>query len=192
MFEYIKGIIVELNPTYLVTENTGIAYFINISLNTYSNLKENEEKKIFIHQIIREDANLLFGFINKQEREIFRMLITVSGVGANTARMMLSSMNSAEIKSAIIEGQVNTLKNIKGIGVKTAQRIIIDLKDKIVKTGDENILVPEINKNREEALSALTMLGFKKATIEKNIDKILKKEANLRVEEIIKIALKQL
>jgi len=192
MFEYIKGIIVELNPTYLVTENTGIAYFINISLNTYSNLKEKEEKKIFIHQIIREDANLLFGFINKQEREIFRMLITVSGVGANTARMMLSSMNSSEIKSAIIEGQVNTLKNIKGIGVKTAQRIIIDLKDKIVKTGDENILVPEINKNREEALSALTMLGFKKATIEKNIDKILKKDANLKVEEIIKIALKQL
>ena len=192
MFEYIKGIVVELNPTYLIIENAGIAYFVNISLNTYSSLKEKEEKKIFIHQVIREDANLLFGFINKQEREIFRMLITVSGVGANTGRMMLSSMNASEIKKAIIEGQVNTLKSIKGIGVKTAQRIIIDLKDKITKSGDDNVLVTEINKNREEALSALTMLGFKKVTVEKNIDKILKKEANLKVEEIIKIALKQL
>jgi len=192
MFEYIKGKIVEVNPTYLIIENSGIAYFVNISLNTYSNVKENEEIKIFIHQVIREDANLLFGFLYKSEREIFRLLITVSGVGANTGRMMLSSMSASEIKKAIIEGQVNTLKSIKGIGIKTAQRIIIDLKDKITKAGDDNILIPEINKNKEEALSALTMLGFKKAAVEKNIDKILKKDANLSVEEIIKIALKQL
>ncbi len=192
MFEYIKGKIVEINPTYLIIENLGIAYFVNISLNTYSNTKENEERKIFIHQVIREDANLLFGFLNKTDREIFRLLITVSGVGANTGRMMLSSMSASEIKKAIIEGQVNTLKSIKGIGVKTAQRIIIDLKDKIAKTGDDNVLIPEINKNKEEALSALIMLGFKKVSVEKNIDKILKKDATLSVEEILKIALKQL
>ena len=192
MFEYINGIIKELNPAFLVVENSGIGYFINISLNTYSGLKEKEDKKIYIHQVIREDANLLFGFINKSERDIFRMLITVSGVGANTARMMLSSMSPVEIKNAILESQVNTLKSIKGIGVKTAQRIIIDLKDKIAKTTDDNILVPVISKNREEALSALTMLGFNKVAVEKNLDKILKNEANLKVEEIIKIALKQL
>ncbi|MBN1250831.1 MAG: Holliday junction branch migration protein RuvA [Bacteroidales bacterium] len=192
MFEYIKGIIIESTPTYVVIENSGIAYFVNISLNTYSQIKENDEKKFFIHQVIREDANLLFGFIEKSERELFRMLITVSGVGANTARMMLSSISTNEIKNAIIQGKVNTLQSIKGIGIKTAQRIIIDLKDKIVKVSESNIMVPELNINREEALSALIMLGFNKAAVEKNLDKILNQNQNLKVEEIIKIALKQL
>ncbi len=193
MFEYIKAQLVELNPTYAIMDNNGLAYFINISLNTYSQLKEGEPTTLFLQQIVREDAHLLFGFADKAEREVFKLLITVSGIGANTARMMLSSLNTAEVKSAIESGNVNVLKSVKGIGLKTAQRVIIDLKDKIGKTEiDENIFTTLNNTKREEALSALVMLGFNKPAIEKALDKITNEESDFSVEELIKFALKRL
>lgn len=193
MFEYIKANLVELNPTYAIMDNSGIAYFVNISLNTYSLLKEGNEHTLYIHQVIREDAQLLYGFADKTERELFRLLITVSGIGSNTARMMLSSLSVKELKNAILTGNVNILKSIKGIGLKTAQRIIIDLKDKIVKSGAESdIFLNESNTIREEALSALVMLGFNKIAVEKTLDKIIKEEPGLKVESLIKLALKGL
>ncbi len=193
MFEYIKAKLVELSPTHAIMDNNGLAYFINISLNTYSQLKEGEQTILFLQQIVREDAHLLFGFADKVEREIFRLLITVSGIGANTARMMLSSLNTSEIKSAIETENVNVLKSIKGIGLKTAQRVIIDLKDKIGKTEvGEDIFTAMGNTKREEALSALVMLGFNKPAIEKVLDKITSESADISVEELIKHALKRL
>lgn len=193
MFEYIKAKLVELSPTHAIMDNNGLAYFINISLNTYSQLKESEQTTLFLQQIVREDAHLLFGFADKTEREIFKLLITVSGIGANTARMMLSSLSTAEIKSAIETGNVNVLKSIKGIGLKTAQRVIIDLKDKIGKAEvGEDILAPLNNTKREEALSALVMLGFNKPAIEKVLDKITNESPDFSVEELIKLALKRL
>ncbi len=193
MFEYINAKLVELNPTYAIMDNNGLAYFINISLNTYSLLKEGDNATLFLQQIVREDAHLLFGFADKAEREIFRLLITVSGIGANTARMMLSSLSTVDLKSAIESGNVNVLKSVKGIGLKTAQRVIIDLKDKIGKTEiGEDIFAPLSNTKREEALSALVMLGFNKPAIEKTIDKITGEKGELSVEELIKLALKRL
>jgi len=193
MFEYIKAKLVELNPTYAVMDTGGVAYFINISLNTYSLLKEGDEQKLFIHQVVREDAHILYGFAEKAERELFRLLITVSGIGSNTARMMLSSSSIKELKNAILTGNVNILKSIKGIGLKTAQRVIIDLKDKIVKSGsDTDIFIDQSNTKREEALSALVMLGFNKLAVEKNLDKMIHEEGELSVEEMIKLALKRL
>ncbi|MFN8255336.1 MAG: Holliday junction branch migration protein RuvA [Bacteroidales bacterium] len=193
MFEYISGTLIELNPTYAIIENGGIAYFINISLNTYSQLTEKIEQKLYLHQVIREDAHLLFGFAEKSERDLFRLLITVSGIGANTARMMLSSLSSKDIRNAILTGNVNVLQGIKGIGLKTAQRLIIELKDKVVKAEpDGEIFVSGGNTRREEALSALVMLGFNKAAVEKNLDKIIQEEADLSVEALIKLALKRL
>jgi Holliday junction DNA helicase RuvA len=148
---------------------------------------------LYNHQVIREDAQLLFGFSTKKEREIFRLLITVSGVGANTARMMLSSMNPDEIQASIAEANVNSLKNIKGIGIKTAQRIIVDLKDKIGSdlTGDENFLRKD-NRTKDEALNALVTLGFSKSTVEKVLEKILSAGKQLNVEDLVKQALKNL
>ena len=193
MFEYIKAKLVELNPAYALMDNAGIAYFINISLNTYSQLKENAETTLYLQQIVREDAHLLFGFADKIEREIFRMLITVSGIGANTARMMLSSLNTADLKKAIETGDVNLLKSVKGIGLKTAQRVIIDLKDKIGKTEESADIFASLNNTkREEALSALVMLGFNKPAIEKTLDKIINEKKEIGVEELIKLALKRL
>jgi len=193
MYEYIKAKLVELNPAYAVMDAGGIGYFINISLNTYSSLKEDSESILFIHQVVREDAHLLYGFSEKAERELFRLLISVSGIGSNTARMMLSSLSIKELKNAILTGNVNILKSIKGIGLKTAQRIIIDLKDKIVKSVSESdIFDDQSNTKRDEALSALVMLGFNKLAVEKNLDKMILEEANLSVEEMIKLALKRL
>ena len=193
MFEYIKAKLVELTPTFAIMDNNGLAYFINISLHTYSQLKEGTETTLFIQQIVKEDAHLLFGFADKTEREIFRLLITVSGIGANTARMMLSSLSPADIKSAIEVENVNVLKSVKGIGLKTAQRIIIDLKDKIGKTEiNEEIFSTLNNTKREEALSALVMLGFNKPAIEKSLDKIINEQGDIGVEELIKLALKRL
>jgi len=192
MFEYLKGKIVEINPAFIVLELQNTGYFINISLHTYSQLQEqNGETTIFIHQVLREDANILFGFAEQEEREIFRLLISVSGVGANTARMMLSSLNPEEIKQAIVHENVNVLKSIKGIGAKSAQRVIIDLRDKIGKAGtDKEILPVKDNTIKNEAFSALVMLGFTKSASEKAIEKITAKEANLTVEEVIKKSLK--
>jgi Holliday junction DNA helicase RuvA len=191
MFEFITGKIVELNPTFVVIENQGIGYYINISLNCYKSLQLNSQTIIFIHQVIREDANLLFGFTDKEERNLFRLLISVSGIGANTARLILSSLSAEEVEMAIIQENINQLKSIKGIGIKTAQRIILELKDKISKksTGTE-IFYHIDNKIREEALFALLTLGFPKNTIEKTIDKILSETKSITVEDLIKQALK--
>jgi Holliday junction DNA helicase RuvA len=193
MIDYIKGNITQVTPTFVTVETSGIGYFVNISLTTFSKLENKSEIKILIHEIIREDTHQLFGFADVQEREIFRYLISVSGVGANTARMMLSSLNPAEIELAIIGSDVNILKSVKGIGLKTAQRIIIDLKEKLGKqTGSGEIFAFSDNTNREEALSALVMLGFAKSAVSKVLDKVVREQKNLTVEEMIKKALKNL
>jgi Holliday junction DNA helicase RuvA len=193
MIEYIKGAITHITPTFLTIESAGIGYFINISVNTYSKLEGKSDFKILVHEIIREDTHQLFGFADAAEREIFRLLISVSGVGANTARMMLSSLSPGEIERAILGSDVNILKSIKGIGLKTAQRIIVDLKDKLGKqAGSGEIFTLTDNTNREEALSALVMLGFAKSAVSKVLDKIVREEKNLTVEDMIKKALKNL
>jgi holliday junction DNA helicase RuvA len=193
MINYINGTITEINPTSLNIETGGIGYFVNISVNTFAKLESKTEYKVLIHEVIREDAHQLFGFADKEERDIFRLLISVSGVGANTARMMLSSLSPLEIEKAIIGSNVNILKSVKGIGLKTAQRIIVDLKDKLGKqTGSGEIFTPEDNTKHEEALSALVMLGFAKSVALKVLDKIFREEKNLTVEDLIKRALKNL
>jgi Holliday junction DNA helicase RuvA len=193
MINYIHGTITEISPTSVIIETGGIGYFINISVNTFSKLDGKSEFKILIHEVIREDAHQLFGFADKEERDIFRLLISVSGIGANTARMMLSSLLPAEVEKAILESNVNLLKSVKGIGLKTAQRVIVDLKDKVGKqsaTGE--IFTFEDNTKREEALSALVMLGFAKSAVSKVLEKIIREEKNLTVEDLIKRALKNL
>ncbi len=193
MYEYIQGKVTELNPASVVIDNQGIGYLVQISLNTYSALSGKEQAIVFIHQVIREDAHILFGFYNKTEREVFRLLLSVSGIGANTARMILSSMSPMEIKEAILSGNVTQLNAIKGIGLKTAQRIIVDLKDKIGKTdGGFDFLLPQNNTIREEALSALVMLGFPKNVVEKVLDKLLKENPTASVESLVKQALKSI
>lgn len=193
MFEYIQGRLVELTPAYAVVEAANTGYFLHISLHTYTKLTKSEEAKLFIHQVIRDDAHLFFGFADKKERDIFRMLISVTGIGANTARMILSSLSPTEIEQAIFEGNVALLKSIKGIGTKSAQRVIVDLKDKIGKTAEiDEIFATESNTLREESLSALVMLGFSKASVQKVLDQILQQEKEITVEELIKKALKKL
>ena len=193
MFEYIKGKVVEINPAYAVIDAGGIGYVFNISLNTYAALQGLENVLLYVHQVIRDDAHLLFGFIAKSERELFRQLISVSGVGPNTARVILSSLSADELAQAIMQGDVNTLKRVKGIGLKTAQRIVVDLKDKLGKNlGEQDIFTPVNNTLRQEALSALVMLGFTKSVAEKNIDQLLKKNPGYSVESLVKDALKGL
>jgi Holliday junction DNA helicase RuvA len=193
MYEYIEGLLIEKNPAYCIIEAAGIGYFIQISLTTYSQIEAQPRAKLFIHQIVREDAHLLFGFFTRQEREIFRLLLTVSGIGANTARMMLSSMTPDDIQQAILNSNSSLLQSIKGIGTKTAQRVIIDLRDKISKekvTGE--IFPAKDNRLKDEALSALVILGFNKGEADKVIGKILLAEKSLPLEDVIKRALKQL
>ena len=193
MIDYIKGSIIRITPTFLTIETNGIGYYVNISVATFSKLEGKIEVKVLIHEVIREDAHLLFGFADDEERDIFRLLISVSGVGANTARMMLSSLAPDEVEKAIIGSDVNTLKSVKGIGLKTAQRIIVDLKDKMGKqAGSGEIFIPADNTKREEALSALVMLGFAKSAVSKVLDKIVREEKNLTIEDMIKRALKNL
>jgi holliday junction DNA helicase RuvA len=193
MIDYIRGKITDLTPTFIVIENEGIGYFVSISLTTYARLEGKDEFKILVHEVIREDSHQLFGFADKQERDIFRLLISVTGVGANTSRMMLSSLSPGEIEKAILESDINTLKSVKGIGLKTAQRIIVDLKDKIGKqSGTGEIFAFTDNTKREEALSALVMLGFGKSAVLKVLDRIIREDKNLTVEDIIKKALKSL
>lgn len=193
MFEYIKGDINDLTPTTVVVENHGLGYFINITLNTYSQLSGHVSGQLYLHQVIRDDAHLLFGFKELKEREVFRLLISVSGVGANTARMMLSSLTAEEVKKAIFSNNAKTLQDVKGIGAKTAQRIIIELKDKIGKEDEiGEIVMFQDNTIKDEALSALVMLGFAKNSIGKVLDKIIKANPPANVEELIKLALKQL
>jgi len=193
MIDYIKGSVTQITPAFVTIETSGIGYFINISLTTFSKLEKMTEAKILVHEVIREDAHQLYGFADQHERDIFRHLISVTGVGASTARMMLSSLNPTEIEQAIVGSDVDLLKSIKGIGLKTAQRIIVDLKEKLGKqAGSGEIFAFADNTNREEALSALVMLGFAKNAVSKVLDKIVREEKNLTVEEMIKRALKNL
>ena len=194
MYEYIKGTIAEINPAIVIIEAGSIGYLIHISLNTYSKINVEGTVKVYLHQVVREDAHLLYGFADVAERELFRLLISVSGIGSNTAMMMLSSLSPDEIRKAILGDNVLLLKSIKGIGAKTAQRVIIDLKDKVGKTAiGDKVLIPTANSEvRDEALAALTMLGFTRKSVETELDKILKNNPSISVEALIKTALKGL
>jgi len=193
MIAHIQGKLVEKNPTDVVIDCQGVGYQIHISLHTYSLLPESETVKLFTYLLIKEDAHLLYGFMEKTERELFKLLLSVSGVGASTARTMLSSLHPKEIIQAIGSNDVGTLQGIKGIGSKTAQRILLDLKDKIVKIyAVEDISAIPYNTNKEEALSALEVLGFVRKNAEKTMDKICKENPTATVEGLIKLALKML
>ena len=195
MIEYIKGAITELAPALAVIECQGVGYGINISLNTYEAIQKSRETKLYIYEAIREDAHLLYGFADKEERELFLLLISVSGIGVNTARMILSTLSPRELCEVISSGNHTMLKNVKGIGLKTAQRIIVDLKDKIQMNGGTSTELPLNLPNsqvQEEAVAALTMLGFAAAPSQKVVQAILKEEPTAAVEKVIKLALKRL
>ncbi|MBE6288229.1 MAG: Holliday junction branch migration protein RuvA [Mediterranea massiliensis] len=198
MIEYIKGELAELNPANAVIDCHGVGYSANISLNTYAAIQGKKECKLYIYEAIREDAYVLYGFADKQERELFLLLITVSGIGGNTARMILSALSPKELVNVISSENANLLKSVKGIGLKTAQRIIVDLKDKIKTGGGTSagsmgtILSPASTQIQDEAVSALTMLGFAQAPSQKVVAAILKEEPDAHVEQVIKIALKRL
>jgi Holliday junction DNA helicase RuvA len=199
MIEYIKGELTELTPALATVEAAGVGYGLNISLNTYSAIQGKKDVKLYVYESIREDAHLLYGFVSKKEREMFELLISVSGVGPNTARMMLSSMSVAELCNAISTGNERLVKGIKGIGKMTAQRIIVDLRDKIVALGiaDEipaggTMAAPVNNAVKDEAVSALTMLGFAPAPTQKVVVAILTEQPDLPVEQVVKLALKQI
>jgi len=191
MYEYIKGLISELTPAGVVVETGGIGYFLHISVNTYSRINGNENFKLFVHEVVREDAHLLYGFADKDERDFFRMLIAVNGIGAAIAIMMLSSYLPDDLRNAILTENVNLLKSIKGIGAKTAQRVIIELKDKVGKGGaTDKVFKTGDSVVRNEALSALEMLGFNKKAVESSLDQIIAAQPGLKVEQLLKIALK--
>jgi Holliday junction DNA helicase RuvA len=193
MITQIRGRLVEKNPTFVVVDCAGVGYLLHISLNTFSSLPEEEAVVLYTHLSIREDAHTLFGFITKTEREVFKLLISVSGVGPSIARTMLSSMTSEEIQQAIASENVAVIQSVKGIGVKTAQRVIVDLKDKILKTFDLNeISLSPSNTNRDEALSALEVLGFQRKQSEKVLAAVLKENPEATLEVLIKLALKNL
>ncbi len=200
MIEYIRGEVTELIPTFAVIETNGVGYGINISLNTFSKLQGKKEGKLYIYENVREDAYALFGFFDKAEREMFTMLISVSGIGANTARTILSEMSVRELCAVISQSDVKLLKNVKGIGPKTAQRIIVELKDKI-GSSDMGDFTPEDvrpvavqidDEVKKEAIGALTMLGFAPVPTTKTVNAILKEDPSLTVEEVVKRALKQI
>ncbi len=194
MYEYFRGKLIEKTPTYAVIDCGGVGYLLNISLSTFSQISDPENCLLYAHLAVREDAHVLYGFATRSERETFRLLINVSGVGASTARMILSSLSSSEIAEAVMSNHVTTLKNVKGIGEKTAQRIIVDLKGKF----DRDSISPELfaglhNTVRVEALTALTLLGFPKNNAEKALDKVIKSDdKELSVEDMIKQTLKML
>lgn len=193
MITQIRGRLVEKNPTYVVVDCAGVGYLLHVSLQTFSSLPTDENIRLFTHLSIREDAHTLYGFITKTEREVFKLLISVSGVGPSIARTMLSSMNSEEVQNAIASENVALIQSVKGIGAKTAQRVIVDLKDKILKTFDiDEVSLSSNNTNKEEALSALEVLGFNRKQSEKAIAVILKDSPNETVELLIKKALKNL
>lgn len=199
MIDYVRGQIAELTPAMAVVECHGVGYGLNISLNTFSAMQGKQEAKLYVYEAIREDAYVLFGFASRQERELFMLLITVSGIGGNTARMILSALTPAELVDVIASGNDKVLKTVKGIGGKTAQRIIVDLKDKITAvdmdgtvTGGTHAFTPEHSEIQEEAVSALTMLGFPAGPSAKVVNAILKEEPDATVERVIKLALKRL
>lgn len=194
MIEYITGEVVELTPTWAVIETAGgVGYFMNISLNTFSGLKQGERTRLLVHEAIREDAYVLYGFKGRKERELFQLLISVSGVGPNTARMILSGLSPEEFEQVIATENVGLLKSVKGIGAKTAQRIIVDLRDKI-KSVDTPLVnsMPQVSETYEEAIAALSMLGFAPQASQKVVQKLMKDAPGIRVEEVIKQALKLL
>ena len=202
MIEYIKGELAECSPAYAVVDAVGVGYGLNITLNTYTAIQGKDKAKLYVYESIREDAYQLFGFATKQEREMFLLLISVSGVGANTARMILSEMTAAELCQVISSGNEKLLKTVKGIGLRTAQRIIVDLKDKIAAMGIMADTMPMnmpvapvelVNKEvKDEAISALTMLGFAPAPSAKVVVALLKEEPTLPVEQVVKLALKRI
>jgi Holliday junction DNA helicase RuvA len=199
MYEYITGQIAEATPTYAVIEAGGIGYFINISLKTYSDIEQAQQARLFVHFIVREDQQTLFGFSTKLERELFRQLISVSGVGGNTARMILSTYSSHELQNIIATENAVLLKNVKGLGLKTAQKIIVELSGKMIELGASEMMTPSIkgatSQNSEiynEALAALEMLGFQKAASEKALKAIFKDSPDIAVEDAVRAALKRL
>lgn len=198
MIDYIKGELTEINPAYAVVEAGGIGYGVQITLTTYTAIQQQKSIKLYIYESIREDAHVLYGFLTPGERQLFLLLISVSGIGANTARMIMSSYSAQEIQDMIATGNVRALNSIKGIGSKTAQRIIVDLKDKIVKLGiaapgqPAASTAPANNAVRNEAVAALVMLGFPAAASQKTVDKILQEQPDIRVELLIKLALKMM
>ncbi|MGC6432452.1 MAG: Holliday junction branch migration protein RuvA [Jejuia sp.] len=193
MITHIQGKLVEKNPTDVVIDCNGVGYILNISLHTYSQIPDNESLKLYTHLQIKEDAHTLFGFSTLAEREIFRLLLSVSGIGASTARTMLSSLTPKQVREGIATGDVALIQSIKGIGAKTAQRVIIDLKDKVLKIYDiDEVSVSKDNTNKNEALSALEVLGFAKKQAERVVDKIMVSQPDADVETIIKQALKNL
>jgi Holliday junction DNA helicase RuvA len=193
MFEYIEGKVTVKNPTYIVLDVQGVGYKINISINTFDKIVNQEKAKLLIHQAIREDAHILYGFTSEEERSLFRNMISVSGIGTNTAILVLSSLQTNEVRDAIISGNVALLKSIKGIGPKTAQRMIVELQDNLSKTSEGTIISTFQNTHVEESISALVMLGFKKGEAEKAVNKILREnKGKLSTEEIIKLSLKKL
>ena len=191
MYEYIEGEFVEKSPVHLIVQAGHMAYYIHISVNTYSQVGSLTSGRIYLHFVVREDAQILYGFAGREEREVFRLLLSVSGVGANTARLIHSSLSPKEVTQAILAGNVSVLQGIKGIGAKSAQRIIIDLKDKVGKgAGIDELFFSQDNTSREEALSALVALGFPKKSVEKILTRILSEQPELSVEEVVKAALK--
>lgn len=194
MISYIKGEITHKNPTFIIVETGGIGYHVNVSLHTYAQIEKEERIKILIHQHLKEDSNTLYGFSEETERSLFVLLISVSGIGPNTARVILSSMTPEEVRASILAENVAAFNRVKGIGPKTAKRIILDLKDKVMKdSGDITVsLGGQDNTLRAEALSALVALGFAKVSVQKTLNKVLQAEKFTSVEQLIKVALKQL
>lgn len=193
MITHLEGKLVEKNPTDVVIDCNGVGYFINISLHTFSEIPDQENLKLYTYLQVREDSQSLYGFSSKTEREIFKLLISVSGIGANIARTMLSSLTPDQVKEGIASGDVALIQSIKGIGIKTAQRVIIDLKDKVLKVyGIDELSLVTNNTHKDEALSALDVLGFNKKQSEKVVERILKTQPDAQVEQIIKEALKNL
>jgi len=193
MITHLQGRLIERNPTYVIIDCNGVGYFINISLNTFSQIPDSESIKLFTYLQVKEDAHTLYGFSNIQEREVFKLLLSVSGVGASTARTMLSSLTSEQVRDAILSEDVATIQSVKGIGAKTAQRVILDLKDKVIKIfGETGISISPSNTNKNEALSALETLGFSRKQVGKICDAIIKENPQASIEVIIKEALKKL
>lgn len=200
MFDYLRGLLAELTPTYAVVECGGVGYIVTISLQTYTQLEGREEVMVYVHHVVREDAEILYGFADRAERDVFRLLIGVSGVGGGTARMILSTYTPSELSNIITSENAVLLKNVKGLGLKTAQKIIVEIKDKMVgidsgtKTAQKEILgnMSAGTENYSEALQALTMLGFGKAASEKVLRKVIKENPSAEVETLIRLSLKQL
>ena len=197
MYEYISGLLVELAPTYAVLDAGGVGYYINISLQTYAAIEGQKSSRLYVHFVVREDAQLLYGFATKVERELFRHLISVSGVGGNTARMILSTYSSDELRNIISTGNAVLLKNVKGLGLKTAQKIIVELSGKMLELGADRDVAPVVAGNQsnavlDETLAALVMLGFQKGASEKVVKALLKEDPNIQVEDAVRLALRRM